>query len=398
MKFFCFPVLFMIVLASCNPVKQQEDQRILSDSLKRDSILIVPVIQPQAIYSNGLLDPYARFMAGLPQLDTTTQYHILEDSKYWLDYQTYMDENWSAMDSTRLLPMSDWKDVFLSSFIDDALPVFYPFSGPDQLHAAVLYPHATEFILSGLEPITELPSLSSLTQQEQDQFLDSLSNSLRDIFGKSFFITRNMRKDLKQIRGVLPLLYTFISRTGHELVSMEYVSVDSLGEEIELPFEKLKSQKVRGVRLEYRNRGGGFLKKLYYFAGDVSNPGLLGKKDWLTFLNRKRPFNTYIKSASYLMHQDLFSGIRDQIIQNSSSVFQDDTGIPYRFLKSDFTGLFYGEYMKPVKDFIWLEKQPDLDSAFKAGSQPLPFSLGYHWGSQKQHYMLFIKKNPIFAP
>lgn len=98
------------------------------------------------------------------------------------------------------------------------------------------------------------------------------------------------------------------------------------------------------------------------------------------------------------MHQDIFSGIRDKIIEGSYSIFQDDTGIPYRYLKSDYAGLFFGEYVRPVKDFIWLEKQPDLDSAFQAGSQPLPFSLGYHWGSRKQHYMLFIKKNPIFAP
>jgi hypothetical protein len=277
--------------------------------------------------------------------------------------------------------------------------LFYPFGGPDLLHAAILYPHAKELILAGLEPITELPDFPRLNELQQDQYLDSLAGSLKDVFGKSFFITNNMKKDLRQVRGVIPLFMIFISKTGHEIVDLDYIALDVLGKEYEVHFSDLKGHTVKGLRMEFRNAGGGPIKKLYYFSGDVSNPGLTSRKNLIAFVNSRRPFNTFIKSASYLMHQDLFSGIRELILQNSVSIFEDDTGIPYRFLKgNEYEGFLFGNYVRPVKDFIWLDKQVDLDSAYHLNSVPLPFSLGYHWGSGKQNYMLFIRKSPIFVP
>ncbi len=38
-------------------------------------------------------------------------------------------------------------------------------------------------------------------------------------------------------------------------------------------------------------------------------------------------------------------------------------------------GTFFGEYVAPVEDFSRGLYQPTLDSAFKRGSQPLPFHL-----------------------
>jgi len=62
----------------------------------------------------------------------------------------------------------------------------------------------------------------------------------------------------------------------------------------------------------------------------------------------------------------------------------------------DFNVQLYGEYTKPVKDFGAYTYQADLDSAYKASrdKQPLPFSLGYHWSSQIQNYMLVKKATP----
>jgi hypothetical protein len=94
------------------------------------------------------------------------------------------------------------------------------------------------------------------------------------------------------------------------------------------------------------------------------------------------------------MHHPDFTAIRDILLNQSVSIFQDDTGIMYKDFKKtkSWNPHFYGEYVKPVSDFPWLEKQPDLDSAFLKSKEPLPFSLGYHWSSRKQHYMLFVKK------
>ena len=83
------------------------------------------------------------------------------------------------------------------------------------------------------------------------------------------------------------------------------------------------------------------------------------------------------------MHNSPFTKVKALILSNSLSLFQDDTGIPYRDFKNQLNlGLhFYGEYTKPVKDFDDSKFQPDLDSAYKArkNHEALPFSLGYHW-------------------
>ena len=396
MRFFTLLLSAFLYFACESPTKQTQ-RSISLDTLVNDSLIIEEGI-PLPIYCDTILDRLARFVAGLPQLDSS-QYRIMEDAEHWMDYNLFMDANWYRMEESRLNQMSSWKDEYLLPSIHDSLAVFYPFGGPDLLHAVVLYSNSSEFILAGLEPITEIPNIAGFTSQEQNAYLDSLSSSLRDIFGKSFFITRNMKNDLQQVSGVVPLFLVFIARTGHEMVGMNYISIDSAGNDHEVSFDELVMSRVKAVRFEFRNRGGGHLKRMYYLSGDVSNPGLRSKKEFNAFLNRKKPFNTFIKSASYLMHQEYFSLIRGLIIESSESILQDDTGIPYRFLKGDdYKGYFFGEYQRPVKTFFYLEKQEDLDSAFQIKSNPLPFSLGYHWGDRKQHYMFFKKKNSIFVP
>ena len=215
---------------------------------------------------------------------------------------------------------------------------------------------------------------------------------MRDLFGKSYFITLHMMKDFRQIRGVLPVFYFLITRTGHELLSQRFFVTDAEGRERFVPIDSLKG-KTGGVQLTFRRGPEAPVRTLWYFSGNIADNGLLANPGLIAFMHKRSPYNSFVKSASYLMHMDKFSGIRSELVRGSASLFQDDTGIPYRYLKPEpFDGFFYGEYVKPVKDFDWLDKQPDLDSAFNAAREPLPFSLGYHWNTRKQHYMLFIRQ------
>lgn len=46
--------------------------------------------------------------------------------------------------------------------------------------------------------------------------------------------------------------------------------------------------------------------------------------------------NTYLKGASYLLHRNSFSLIRNIILDQSEQVIQDDSGVPFKwFLKED---------------------------------------------------------------
>jgi len=365
-----------------------------SDSLRRvDSLSKVDSARRAAelqIPKDTALDNTARFIAGLPQLSTNNLAKLQKD-KYWTDFQASMDANWKKMDETRLVKMSQWeKDVFSRS-VNDSLRLFYPFSGPDFLHANYLYPRTREYVMTALEPIREIPALDKISERDRDRFLDSLGRSLRDIFNKSYFITNHMQKDLAQIKGVLPLFYFFMERSGYELLQQKIFNLDSTGAEQEVPIKRINQFKSPGVKFIIRHRETKNIKTVYYFALNIANGGLKDRPGYIKFVSARAPFNTFVKSASYLMHLNDFSKMRELILRNTVTLFQDDTGVPYRFFnnKPEWHATFFGEYVPPVEDFSRGLYQPALDSAFKKGAQPLPFSLGYHWSTRKQHYMLF---------
>lgn len=383
-----FLLAVSIIIFSCSTGKPAA---IMADSLAVDSI--PKVVSKPIVYRDTALDNTARFIAGLPQLESNN-YSALEKDKYWTDFKTSMDKNWDKMVAQRLKPMEEWQRQTLSPMIKDSLTLFYPFSGPDFLHAETFYPAAPEYIMAALEPVVEIPSLETISVLDRDIFLDSLGKSLRDLFGKSYFITTHMMKDFRSIKGVLPIFYFFIERTGNEMISQQFLGLNADGSEKFIAFADYKKNNTRGVKIVFRNRETREMKTLYYFSTDISNKGLKKRPEFVSFMSKRNTYNTFVKSASYLMHHPDFTAIRDILLKQSVSIFQDDTGIMFKDIKKSKTweSHFYGEYVKPVNDFPWLEKQPDLDSAFQASKELLPFSLGYHWSSRKQHYMFMRKK------
>jgi hypothetical protein len=396
MRLFFVCLLAASLFQACTSTPK-ENETIVTDSVAQDTVAILPEPPPPVIiYKDSALDNLGRFVAGLSQTDSNA-FSALEADHYWQDYKTAMDKSWDKMFETRLSKITGWRDSTLAHH-NDSLTLFYPFSGPDFLHANYLYPYASTYILAALEPIAAVPQLDTLPIAVRDKFLDTLGVSLRDIFQKSYFITKHMKTDLKQVKGVLPPLYFFIQRSGHEFISQTFITIDSTGTETEVDLKKLHWQKTPGVKLVIRNIATQEIKTVYYFSVSISNGGLTERPEFVTFVTKHAPFNTFVKSASYLMHNTHFTSIKDLILAHTENLFQDDTGIPYKDFKKNlgFAVQFYGEYVKPVKDFGDARYQADLDSAFKASTtrQKLPFSLGYHWGSAKQHYIL-VRKNEV---
>jgi len=387
-----FVFIALLVAAACTGKK--EIPKRVTDSIRRvDSIRKVDSLARAAELNypkDTVLDNTARFLAGLPQLHKNAL-SALETDKYWIDFRTQMDANWKKMYETRLVKMAAWeKDVFSKS-VNDSLKLLYPFSGPDFLHASFLYPRTKEYVMAALEPIREIPDLEKLSEKNRDRFLDSLGNSLRDIFLKSYFITKHMQKELGQIKGVLPLFYFFMERSGYELMQQKFINIDSAGNEVEVDIKKINQYKTPGVKFTLRNMETKKLKTVYYFSASISNEGINERPGFVKFVKARAPFNTFIKSASYLFHRDpFFTKMREIVLSNAASIFQDDTGVPYRFFrnKPEWKQQFFGDYIMPIGDFETGLFQKPLDSAFKASAQPLPFSLGYHWSTNKQNYML----------
>ena len=65
------------------------------------------------------------------------------------------------------------------------------------------------------------------------------------------------------------------------------------------------------------------------------------------------------------MHESYFTSIRDLILRKSNYILEDDSGIPYRYFKTnEWTPTFYGKYSGAISLFP-NKFQKDLDSCYE---------------------------------
>jgi hypothetical protein len=321
------------------------------------------------------------------------------ESDYWKSYQQNIDTPWNRITETRLNHIYDWSDSVVKKEINDTALLFYPFSGPDFLHAYQLFPNANQYIFVAMEKIGTIPDLYSLTNEKLTDYLEAVNFALRDIYKRSYFITGNMEQDLRKehVNGVLPVFYVFLHKTEHEIYDMGYYNLNADGTFTEIDSPSNTLEKIECIRFWIRKKGDNKIKTLTYFYADISDSGFDSNPILRDYLQAMRPCNTFIKSASYLSHYGTFSQIRDIVLEHSNAVLEDDTGVPFRYFSPDsWTAHLFGVYVKPIADFpsTYLYQQ-DLATAYDTSSVGiLPFSLGYHWRTGEQNWMLYVK-NPI---
>ena len=346
--------------------------------------------------------PVETFYNNITQLiggnDTVLSYNPKWDLKKVKEYAKKVSSKTKRIEGNRLMPLMEWNKSNLErNKTSDSSFAFYPFSGGDFIHLNWLYPNATEYLLVAREDVGSVPNLLDKNTEAVLSYLNDVDFVLRDIYSKSYFITKNMSSDTKvdtQVNGMLPVILWAISRTNHEVLSLNYKNIDSTGFAVEADLTKGKPS---AVAISVRHKVTRKIKRITYLSCDISDKGFKSKPNNFTFLSNTIPAgcNSFVKSASYLLHYDSFKQIRDFILDISKFLVQDDTGIPYKHFNAEkWTAELFGTYVLPVKDFSENLFQNDLLGAYKSDMYkgPLKFSLGYHWGGQnRQNQMVFIK-------
>lgn len=315
------------------------------------------------------LQATARFLAGLPTPSYPGMEGFVHD-RGWVDHALAMDRAWAALEKERLAPMRGWSARELKP-LEASGTVLYPFGGPDSLHVQVLHPWAQRTVLLGLEPVGQLPELGRLELRKD---LAHLRATLRTAFQSSFFITKDMERDLKhpELRGVLPVLLAFQARLGQEIEVVELLDLDAQGRPLPA------AGRPMAARIRYRIPGDKAVRELWYLRADLSNYGLHRDARILAFLQGLGRPHAFLKSASYLLHRPSFTRFREALVQGSASILQDDSGVPQRFLDGrQWKVQLYGRYESPIalfKEFA----QPDLAERYHGREvRPLEFGMGY---------------------
>ena len=341
------------------------------------------VIAPGAEAASA--DDTARFLAGLTPSAGSPLTALTKESG-WQQHAKAMDKAFAQIEARQISRIRAWGGVNLAS---PQPTVFYMFSGPDFLYANAFFPRASTYVLSGLEPTGPIPDLQ--TQRGSiASTLASLQNSTRTLFDYSFFITRNMKDHLAQ-QGTLPILYVFLARSGKRIRDVGFVNIDGQGQAMADSGPKAKSA-ARGVKIDFADADGR-PQTLYYFSTDLANSGLK-RSGFLAFCEKLGAGDSFLKSASYLMHKNEFSHIRDFLLRKSAIIVQDDSGIPLKFFDVKKWELKpFGNYLTP--DPVFADEnvyQTNMKELFRKGNaKPIDFGVGYRWRPGESNLLLVVK-------
>ncbi len=384
-----FSLIFVAsVFFACNQDPEKKQEVVTQKQPVKDS-----VVKEVKVVSNPFND-VSSIISGIS--DSTNKLSYLYDSVAWNENRTFINASWEKLKANRLNAMEAWGKKELVNSAKNCKTVFYPFSGPDFLTSDAFYPDAEEMVMLGLEPVGGLPEIDAFTNEMAKDYTNDFQRSLTDIFEKSYFITQYMLRDFQKqkVNGTLPVLSFFIKKTGHQILDIKYLVRQAQDSILEMDYHTAKNP--FGVKIVCERNG--ITKNIYYFKYDVSNKQFNDTCVFYKFINEHtRNSVTYLKSASYLLHANFMSNMRDLILKNSNYVLEDDTGIPYSYFEEGgkWNVQLYGQYAKPVKNFPYLRMQKGILKAFEKDSAnipEIPFHLGYHWENKKDLLIYATKK------
>lgn len=345
-------------------------------------------------------DDTAHFLAGLPPSSDSPLAALTKDP-VWQQHARYFNSIFKREDSVTLSKVRAFSQARLT---DKHETMLYMFSGPDFLYATSFFPTASTYVLSGLEPVGDVPALTNLSHGTVDGTLHNLEASLGSLLNYSFFITRNMKVQLHEgpVYGTLPILYVFLARTGKTIHEVSFVGLDSQGnvQTLDEPGEadgKIKRSArhappsaAPGIKIVFSD-GNGPRQTLYYFNTNIAD-GSFERSGFMAFCGKLAVADSFIKSASYLLHTGGFNKVRSFLLEHSATILQDDSGIPLAYFDRRRWHLQpFGRYVGPLSMFGSSYQQGMGELFNKGNAIPIDFGIGYRWRKNELNLLLAEK-------
>ena len=349
------------------------------------ALLLLSIAQAVAANANDT----ARYLAGLtPSAESALAPLTREGS--WPRHARTLDQAWKRIERRQLSNIRAWSKTHIPGARKQML---YMFSGPDFLYANAFFPKAETYVLSALEPVGHVPDIEKLSRGARAGALQELRASMQTVLSYSFFITKQMKSELRRgtMRGALPLLYVFLARSGNTITNVEFISLNPDG--LAVPRDLRLDGASPGVRIAFTGADGKS-RTLFYFQTNLSNGGLQ-KSGFRAFSEALGPADSLLKSASYLPHSGNFTLARDFLLKQSEVLVQYDSGIPLRHIPAESWEFHpFGRYLGPISIFP-KNYQREMQRLFSKGrAKPIKFGIGYRWRTHETNVLLAIKKKP----
>ena len=343
-------------------------------------------------------DDAARFLAGLPGREASA-WKKLESDPAWAEHATNMNHLWALYQDKRRPGMEKFSKSELAGVPFAGAKIWYPFSGGDALTMLTFFPGHSNYAMSALEPPGRVPSPSEFEGGQIAEHLPAIAGTLASLLSKSFFVTREMDRQLRgQVTdGVAQPILILLTRLGYKILSHSYVQIDENGK---LARRALEAKRAafglnRGIVFEIQRKDGP-VELLEYTSLNLDDAHMKGNAAYKKYVASLGHPATMLKATSYMLHSNEFSIIRGLILDESQVIVQDDSGIPWKgFTPEAWQVQLYGDYTKPFgKDFAF-RTQPDLRDAYeaqRAAVRPLDFRMGYGAGRQTSNLQVARRK------
>ena len=310
---------------------------------------------------------------------------IAKDStSYWTEYETRIGR-----------PMRKWSCQELGRVGGGT--VFYPFSGPDLPTPVQLFPDADRYVLVSLQKAEPPPPLDRMSPKELESYAADFRKAWKLYGALGFFRTEDLEAAENSPGpgiGVTGALMVFAVRLGFEVESVEPIKLDANANDVG-PHngDALSAETWESVRLTLRKGGRQVL--VDYVRLDLRD-GWVGKfagaHGWI---DRMSANPTLLKAASHLPEDPEFRIVRNSIHWNAPVIVQDETGIDYSALATDFTVRLYGKFTKPNGSFDPKLARSLVTAYRNSGSavKPLPFRHGYEKNAGSAMQVAIRKSN-----
>ncbi len=339
----------------------------------------------------------ARFIAGLKGRPGSPL-EPLERMAEWQAYAKGFEETWATFQKSQAEPMRAFEQKALAPIQPKGSFVFYPFSGPDVLYMMGFYPDRSTYVMVGLEPAGTLPPPGTFNAADMRNEVKAWTTGVRSIFKRSFFVTSEMDAQFRgrMADGLLEPICLLLARSGYTIEGIRRGNLSEEGAFIDIdpaaaPELNAKGKPITpmGVEVTVRKGADGDPQKIYYFSKELDDK-FKTKPGFSRFLLSLGQPDTLIKSAQFIMHWAGMVALRNQVLETSRTILEDDTGVPYRFLKpAQWNVRLFGKYSAPDKPFKnWYQK--DLAKAFDDPAKVTPLGLQLGYGAWRRPSSLIL--------
>ena len=271
---------------------------------------------------------------------------------------TQADGAWDFYQKNLGQSMSEWARTEIHQAPGGT--VFYPFSGPDFVTVAHLFPEASRFVMVAMQAAGEPAAMSQMSGGRAQNFQAKFLREWMKFSRLAFFRTDDLNEDLRDKHaqiGVTTILITFALYMGYDVTDVYPIALDQKNGQFIQTTGDWKS-----VRLVLSK--GGKPVMLDYISLDLSDASLSQSEPMRTWLEREARNPVLIKAASHLLQETYFSLLRDILVANAKMVVQDETGLNYTYLSQIGPVDLYGGFLYPHELFN-RKKQESLALAYK---------------------------------